>query len=127
KNASGVTEAVAGPGFAGLGEDNTAFSYNNSTNAITYDLTGPGGSATGLTSNAGSVSYWFRRPVDDPGNPNDNRTAVLFFGTDKTANNADSDGFTDNTLHTWITAGGRTGFYLDGREVGVISEPYDYL
>ena len=129
KNASGVTEGIAGPGLPGFEPGNTAFAYDGGTNAVTYDLTGPGGSATGLTSNAGSVSYWFRRPVvDTDPNTDDARTAVHFFGTDVTAVNNSADGFSNNTLHTWLTAGGRTGLYVDTQQAQTeTSAPYRYL
>lgn len=111
-NASGVTEAIAGPGLPGLGADNTAFGYNGGTNAITYQLTEDNAASAPMSSNAGSTSYWFRRE------PGSNATSILYWGTDQT-NLVDgfASGTTNNVLHTWMAADGRIGLYVDGADL----------
>lgn len=115
-NGAGVIEGVPGPGFGGFEAGNTAFQYDGSTNAITYDLT----AGTEMSSTAGSVSYWFKRNAEDGGS-----TAVMYHGTNRTET---IDGFSNDMIHTWITPGGRTGLYVDGIEAQTeTSAPYRYL
>lgn len=115
-NAAGVIEGVNGPSFGGFEPGNTAFLYDGSPGAITYQLT----AGTEMSSDAGSVSYWFRRDEADEGG-----TAVLYFGTNRTGT---LDGFLDNMLHTWITVGGRTGFYVDQNQAQTeTTAPYRFL
>ena len=122
-NASGVVEGIAGPNLPGLGANNTAFDYDGSTNAITYQLTADNGAPSSpMSSNAGSTSYWFKRA------PGSSMTSILYWGTDSTAL---IDGFgsaaTTNMLHTWMAADGRIGIYVDGADLRSSTSSPDFV
>lgn len=122
-NASGVIEGIAGPSFAGFEPGNTAFDYDGSTNAVTYQLTADNGAASSpMSSDAGSTSYWFRREDGST------RTSILYWGTDQT-NLVDgfASGSTNNVLHTWMTADGRIGLWADGADLRTSTASPDFV